>query len=135
MTNLCSVDGKGPALIVDVRCSSQYSNPEDMTGSESAQRLQTLQKEKKHLESRIEVLKSKESVLRDVLIAFAANEKFEFGKGLEAYDEKKLAVRVEREESEEELAAVEKKIQETGINEYSPGHQVTGSTIPSNMEN
>jgi septation ring formation regulator EzrA len=116
-------------LIVDVRCSSQYSNPEDATGSESSRRLQALQKQKKQLESQIELVQSKENILRDVLVAYARNDKFEFGSGLDAYDERKLAVKTEKEDLSEELEVVEKKIQEIGIvNGYSSGHQVTGST-------
>lgn len=117
-------------MIVDVRCSSQYSSPEDTIGSESAQRLQSLQKQKKQIESRIEILDSKQSILRDLLVAYAKNSKFEFGGGLDTYDEKTLAVRMEKEELQEELTVVEKKIIELGDNQTIPyGHQVTGSTI------
>jgi hypothetical protein len=123
------VDGKGPALIVDVRCSSQYSKSEDTQGSESAQRLQTLQKQKKQIESQIEMLRSKEAVLKDVLVAFAGSEKFDFSGGIESYDVKKMEARAKREELEEELAEAEKKIREVGLDTrvYSE-HQVTGST-------
>lgn len=115
-------------MIVDVRCSSQYSKSEDAQGSESSQRLQSLQKTKKHVESHIEMLKSKESILRDVLIAFASNVKFDFGAGIDGYDEKILEVRAKREELEVELADAEKKIREIGLDTqvYSE-HQVTGS--------
>jgi len=122
------VDGKGPALIVDVRCSSKYSSPEETLGSESSQRLQTLQKQKKQLESQIEIFRSKETLLREVLVAFARSENFNFGSGLEKYDEKKLEARLKREELEEELASLEKKIFEGGLVPSFPGHQVTGST-------
>ena len=129
LSDQVSVDGKGPALIVDVRCSSQYSNPEDALGSESSQKLQSLQKQKKHFESQIEMLKAKEQILGDVLVAFASNERFDFSEGLSRYDEKKLEVRVKREELEDELASLEKKIIEVGVGQgIIQGHQVTGST-------
>jgi DNA repair exonuclease SbcCD ATPase subunit len=127
-----SVDGKGPATIVDVRCSAQYSKSEDSHGSESAQRVQTLQKQIKQIESHIEMLNSKETLLRDVLVATASGGNFNFFEGLDSYDEKKLAVRSKKEELEEELALLQKKVREVGVN---PGtfqgvneHQVTGST-------
>jgi hypothetical protein len=124
-----SVDGKGPAMIVDVRCSSQYSNPEDAQGSESAQRLQSLQKSKKQIESQLEFHQSKEHVLREVLVAYAANASFDFGSGLDRYDEKKLEVRVKREALEEELAVLEKKIREVGVDvSRTPAYGITGST-------
>ena len=113
-----------------MRCSSQYSKSEDAAGSESAQRLQTLQKQKKQIESQIEVLKSKEVVLKEVLVAFAGSDKFDFSGGIDSYDQKKLEVRVKREELEEELAELEKKIREIGLDDsqtYSE-HQVAGST-------
>lgn len=132
---ILSVDGKGPALIVDVRCSSQYSKSEDAQGSESAKRLQTLQKQKKQVESDIEMLKSKEEILRDVLVSYARSDRFDFSGGLDQYDEKKLQVRVRRQELEEELVSLEKKIREVGLNEkVHSGHQVTGS-IPSFISN
>jgi prefoldin subunit 5 len=114
-----------------VRCSSQYSKSEDTAGSESAQRLQTLQKQKKQIESQIEMLRSKEGVLKEVLVAFAGSDKFDFSGGIDSYDQKKLEVRVKREELEEELAELEKKIREIGLDTmvYSE-HQVTGSTNP-----
>jgi hypothetical protein len=125
------VDGKGPALIVDVRCSDQYSNPEDTQGSESAQRLQTLNKQKKAINSQIEILTSKEAVLRDVLVAYASNDNFDYAGGLDTYDIKKLEVRTKREELQEELVIIEKKIQEVGLGAAIPfGHQVTGSILP-----
>ena len=123
------VDGKGPAMIVDVRCSSQYSNPEtDSLGSESSQKLQSLNKQKKTIQSQIEMLDSKEGVLRDVLVAFAGSDKFDFAGGMESYDAKKLETRVKKEELEEQLAVVEKKIRELGDTGFVSGHQVTGST-------
>ena len=117
-------------MIVDVRCSSQYSKSEDTQGSESAQRLQTLQKQQKQIESNIEMLKSKEEILREVLVAYASSERFDFSGGIERYDEKKLEVRVKREELEDSLADLEKKIREVGLGTqvYSE-HQVTGSTF------
>lgn len=116
-------------MIVDVRCSSQYSNPEtDSLGSESSQKLQSLNKQKKTIQSQIEMLNSKEEVLRDVLVAFAGSDKFDFAGGLESYDAKKLETRVKKEELEEQLAIVEKKIREVGDTGYVSGHQVTGST-------
>ena len=128
------VDGKGPAMIVDVRCSSQYSNPDtDATGSESAQKLQGLNKLKKSIQSQIEMLQSKEGVLRDVLVAFAGSDKFDFAGGLESYDIKKLETRNKKDELEEELAVIEKKIRELGDTGYRSGHQITGSIIPSTL--
>lgn len=128
------VDGKGPAMIVDVRCSDQYSDPEDTQGSESAQRLQTLTKQKKAINSQIEILQSKESVLRDVLVAYASNDNFDYSAGLNTYDEKKLEVRTKKEELQEELAIIEKKIQEIGLVDAIPyGHRVTGSTPLSSL--
>jgi hypothetical protein len=102
-------------MILDVRCSPQYSKSEDVQGSESAQRLQVLQKEKKQVQSQIEMFQSKESVLRDVLVAYASSDKFDFVGGLSSYDEKKLEVRTKKEELEEELAVLEKKIREIGL--------------------
>lgn len=117
-------------MIVDVRCSSQYSNPDDdTTGSESAQKLQSLNKQRKSIQSQIEMLNSKEGVLRDVLIAFAGSDKFDFAGGLESYDTKKSETRVKKEELEEELEMIEKKIRELGDTGISSGHQITGSTI------
>lgn len=118
-------------MIVDVRCSSQYSNPDtDATGSESTQKLTALNKQKKSILSQIEMLNSKEGVLRDVLVAFASSDKFDFAGGLESYDVKKLETRNKKEELEEELGVVEKKIRELGDTGYSSGHQITGSTTP-----
>jgi hypothetical protein len=123
------VDGKGPALIVDVRCTDQYSNPENTQGSESAQRLKTLNKQKKALHGQIEMINSKDTILRDVLVAYASNDKFDYAAGLDTYDAKKLEVRTKREELQEELVIIEKKIQEVGLGPVIPyGHQVTGST-------
>ena len=131
LVNVCRVDGKGPAMIVDVRCSSQYSNPDtDATGSESAQKLQSLNKQKKSIQSQIDMLDSKDSVLRDVLVAFARSDKFDFAGGLDSYDVKKLETRNKKEELEEELAIIEKKIRELGDTGYTSGHQITGSNIP-----
>ena len=126
-----SVDGKGPAVIVDVRCSSQYSKSEDTQGSESAQRLTTLQKQKKQIRNEIEMIKSKEDLLKQVLVAYAASDNFNFAGGMDMYDEKNVEAKAKREELEDELADVEKKIREVGPNEvvYSE-HQVTGSTFP-----
>ncbi len=126
----CSVDGKGPAIIVDVRCSSQYSKSEDTQGSESAQRLTTLQKQKKQIQSQIEMIKSKEDLLKNVLVAYASSDNFNFSQGMDLYDEKKVEAKIKREELEDELAEVEKKIREVGPNAivYSE-HQVTGSTF------
>jgi hypothetical protein len=127
---LCSVDGKGPALIVDVRCSSQYSAPEETLGSESSQRFQTLQKQKRQLQSQLEMWRQKEDILREVLVAYASNDKFDFGGGLDKYDERKCEARTKRDELEEEMAALDKKIIEEGV---APppmaGHQITGSKI------
>lgn len=74
------------------------------------------------------MLRSKEDVLKDVLVAFAGSDRFDFSGGIDSYDQKKLEVRVKREELEEELADVEKKIREVGLDArvYSE-HQVTGS--------
>jgi hypothetical protein len=131
-----SVDGKGPALIVDVRCSDQYSNPEDTQGSESAQRLQTLNKQKKAIQSQIEMINSKDAILRDVLVAYASNDKCDYAAGLDTYDIKKLEVRTKREELQEELVNIEKKIQEVGLGPAIPyGHQVTGSNPPISSSN
>lgn len=114
---------------MDVRCSDQYSNPEDTQGSESTQRMQALTKQKKAINSQIEILDSKETVLRDVLVAYASNDKFDYAGGLHTYDEKKLEVRTKTEELQEELAIIEKKIQEIGpVGAIPYGHQVTGST-------
>jgi hypothetical protein len=125
-----SVDGKGPAVIVDVRCSSQYSKSEDTQGSESAQRLTTLQKQKKQIQNEIEMIKSKEDLLKQVLVAYAASDNFNFTGGMDMYDEKKIEAKVKREELEDELAAVEKKIREVGPNTIvNLEHQVTGSAI------
>jgi DNA repair exonuclease SbcCD ATPase subunit len=115
-------------MIVDVRCSSNFSNAEDSQGSESTKKLQSLRKTKKQIESQIEMLSSKEGVLKDVLVAYASNASFDFGGGLDRYDEKKLEVRVKREELEEELAALEKKIREVGA-DYVPKYGITGSNI------
>lgn len=125
------MDGKGPAIIVDVRCSSQYSNPEDSQGSEGAKRLKVLQKQKKQIDSQIEMLRSKEDVLRDVFVAYASSNKFDFGSAIDTYDEKKSGVRGKREELEEELAAIEKKIREIGLDEHQvyTEHKITGSTL------
>jgi len=81
------------------------------------------------MQSDIEFLKSKELILKDVLVAYARNDKFDFSEGLDTFDEKKLAVRRKCEEVMEELSTVEKKIQEIGIDAYSPGHRITGSMI------
>ena len=77
------------------------------------------------------MLRSKEGVLKEVLVAFAGSDKFDFSGGIDSYDQKKLEVRVKREELEEELAELEKKIREIGLDTmvYSE-HQVTGSTNP-----
>ena len=74
------------------------------------------------------MLRSKEDVLKEVLVAFAGSDRFDFSGGIDSYDQKKLEVRVKREELEEELADVEKKIREIGLDVhiYSE-HQVTGS--------
>ena len=131
VTDVCSsVDGKGPAVIIDVRCSSQYSKSEDTQGSESAQRLTTLQKQKKQIQNEIEMIKSKEDLLKQVLVAYAASDNFNFTGGMDLYDEKKIEAKVKREELEDELAAVEKKIREVGPNTVvNLEHQVTGSAI------
>jgi predicted nucleic acid-binding Zn-ribbon protein len=117
-------------MIVDVRCSSQYSKSEDAQGSESAQRLTTLQKQKKQIQSEIEMIKSKEDLLQKVLVAYAASDNFDFTTGMDIYDEKKIGAKVKREELEDELADIEKKIREVGPDAavYTE-HQVTGSTF------
>ena len=117
-------------MIVDVRCSPQYSKSQDSQGSESVQRLHTFQKEKKQIEGQIEVLKQKESILRDVLVAYASSANFDFSGGLDSYDEKKVQVRKKKDELEEELAVLEKKIREAGGDEsVSQEHQMTASTL------
>jgi len=110
-------------MIVDVRCSPQYSKPQDTSGSESSKKLQALEKQKKQLEGQIEILKSKESVLRDVLVAYASSDGFDFGKGLDTFDEKRAEVRGRLEKLEEELADVETQIREVGVGQvaYHPG--------------
>ena len=119
-------------MIVDVRCSSQYSNSEDAHGSESWQRLQILQKQKKQIDGQIEQLKSKEEVLKEVLVAYASNANFDFVGGLNQYDEKNLDVRGKREELEEELAVLVQKIREAGVDHGSQSTTsgVTGSKCP-----
>jgi len=118
-------------MIVDVRCSSQYSSTEDTTGSEVSQRLQTLQKQKKQIDSQIEILRQKEDILRDVLVAYASNDKFDFGAGLDRFDEKKIETRVKREELEEEAAVLEKKIKEAGAKNTPNVYGITRSIYPS----
>jgi hypothetical protein len=77
------------------------------------------------------MLKSKEEILREVLVAYASSDNFDFSGGIERYDEKKLEVRVKREELEDELADLEKKIREVGLGtQVHSEHQVTGSTSP-----
>ena len=74
------------------------------------------------------MLRSKEGVLREVLVAFAGSDKFDFSGGIDSYDHKKIEVRTKREELEEELAEVEKKIREVGPDtDVVSEHQVTGS--------
>jgi len=68
--------------------------------------------------------------LKEVLVAFAASDKFDFSGGIESYDQKKLEVRVKREELEDELTDLEKKIREIGLDDtqvYSE-HKVAGSS-------
>lgn len=90
----------------------------------------TLQKQKKQIQSEIEIIKSKEDLLKNVLVAYAASDNFNFTQGMDMYDEKKVESKVKREELEDELADVEKKIREVGPSPvtYSE-HQVTGSTF------
>jgi len=112
-------------MIVDVRCSVQYSVSEDIQrGSENAARLQTLQKQRKRVASQIDTINSKESVLKDVLVASAASDKFNFSDGLDMYDQKKLEITAKREELEEQLAEIDRQIQEIGV--HAPS-QVTRS--------
>ena len=106
-------------MIVDVRCSPQFAKPQDITGSESSQKLQTLEKRKKQLQGDIEMLRAKEGVLRDVLVAYASSDGFDFGKGLETFDEKKTDVRAKLEVLQEELALVEQQIREVGVGQSS----------------
>jgi len=116
-------------MIVDVRCSVQYSIAEDVQkGSESAARLQTLQKQRKRVVSQIDIFNSKESLLKDVLVASASSDKFNFSDGLDMYDQKKLEITVKREELQDELAEIDRQIQEIGI--HAPS-QVTRSISPS----
>jgi DNA repair exonuclease SbcCD ATPase subunit len=118
-------------MIADVRCSPQYSKSEDSGGSESSQQVQALQKQIKQVESQIEVLNSKEALLRDVLVAVASGGNFNFIDGLEKYDSQKLQVRTRKEELEEELALLQKKIREVGVGQGGVhilnDHQMTGS--------
>lgn len=76
------------------------------------------------------MIKSKEDLLKNVLVAYAASDNFNFTQGMDMYDEKKVESKVKREELEDELADVEKKIREVGPSPvaYSE-HQVTGSTF------
>lgn len=112
-------------MIVDVRCSVQYSVSEDIQrGSENAARLQTLQKQRKRVASQIDTINSKESVLKDVLVASASSDKFNFSDGLDMYDQKKLEITAKREELEEQLAEIDRQIQEIGV--HAPS-QVTRS--------
>jgi hypothetical protein len=77
------------------------------------------------------MIKSKEDLLKNVLVAYAASDNFDFTRGMDMYDEKKIDAKLKREELEDGLADVEKKIREVGPNAivYSE-HQVTGSTSP-----
>ena len=69
--------------------------------------------------------------MRDVLVAYASSDKFDFSTDIDGYDEKVLQVKMNMEELEEELADVEKKIREIGLDAkvYSE-HQVIGSRYP-----
>lgn len=69
--------------------------------------------------------------MKEVLVAFAGSDRFDFSGGMDSYDQKKLEVRVKREELEDELADVEKKIREVGPDAgVHSEHQVTGSIRP-----
>jgi hypothetical protein len=121
-----SVDGKGPAVIVDVRCSAQYAKPQDITGSESSQKLQALEKRQKRLQSDIETLRAKEGVLRDVLVAYASSDGFDFESALYTFDEKKADARARLESLAEELANVEQEIRGVGVGQTHRYGALTG---------
>jgi hypothetical protein len=121
-----SVDGKGPATIVDVRCSPQFAKPQDITGSESSQKLQALEKRQKRLQSDIETLRAKEGVLRDVLVAYASSDGFDFEMALDTFDEKKANARASLEILAEELANVEQEIREVGVGQTHSYGALTG---------
>jgi predicted nucleic acid-binding Zn-ribbon protein len=108
-------------MIVDVRCSPQFAKPQDITGSESSQKLQALEKHQKRLQSDIETLKAKEGVLRDVLVAYASSDAFDFETALDTFDEKKAHARASLEVLAEELANVEQEIREVGVGQT--GHR------------
>ena len=69
-------------------------------------------------------------MLREVLVAYAHSDNFDFAGGMEVYDNKKLEVRTKREELEEELAELNKKVQEVALGApgYTTGaYSITGS--------
>jgi hypothetical protein len=125
-------------MIVDVRCSPQFAKPQDIKGSESSQKLQTLEKRQKQLQGDIEVLQVKEGVLRDVLVAYASSDGFDFAESLTTFDVKKAEVRIKLEGLQEELANVEQQIREVGVGQpvfgQSVHHSLTGRMPPVQQE-